>query len=500
MKCTRLPCLYTHNTLMKKTLCIILLAANHLITFAAEPDYLQQCFNRQVATLNGSFAQFSYTMHEQQTYHSPEPWQVLHNYKTGSIWAGQSGFVLADTITRGIKKYITKELFTPDVLLVQPYWMGKPMDITEKDFVEEVLDIARYNPAMLIAKVKASTPLPDYSTGGYAMYTTRISNATVILYINRETSLLDKLTITRYDDMYGDITHTVNYSRFLSYKQYYYPRTIHYSKVNNITDTIQLTLKNTVASLPALLEKPQDYAIKKSKAETYGIVRHKVSKYIHALHLTQANSIATLVEFKDYFAVIDVPLGSINGELVQLEANKIAPGKPIKYYAFGHHHPWYLGGVRPFIHSGTTILTVPGNVPYIQYLANASHSLQPDSLHLKHTQVKTQLVDNTLELADGDYKMQLYHIGNKSDHTKDYIIFYFPKEKLLLQGDLLWAPADGSITPASSRAKGLYTAIQELGLKVDTILQAWPWGEDYKVKTSIPFSDLQQAVDMAKKE
>lgn len=465
---------------------------------AADVNYLQQCFQNQVGTLNGNIAEFSFTMHEQQTYHSPEPWQVLHNYKNGRIWAGHNSFAMCDTIIRGAGQYVSKEQFSPGVLLVQPYWLKKPMEVTQSQLEEEVYDIAKYNPAMLISHVAAINPAADYSTGGYAMYTAIIHKSVVTLYINRKNSLVEKVTITGYHDMYGDVTHTINYSDFLQYKRYYYARNVHYSKVNNITDTLRFSLKNIVNVMPVIIEKPTDYIIKQDKPEVYKLVRHKLSKHIHTLHLTQAGSIATLVEFKDFFVVIDVPHGSTNGELVQQEANKIAPGKPVKYYAFGHHHPWYLGGVRSFIHAGATILTVKENIPYIQFLANASHSLQPDSLHLQRRSIKTQVIDNMMDITDGAYKMKLFHIGDKSDHTKDYIIFYFPEEKLVLEGDLLWASDNMATTPASDRTIGFYNAVKELQLEVDTVLQTWPWGDEYKVRTHIPFTDIEKSAKLAK--
>ena len=103
-----------------------------------------------------------------------------------------------------------------------------------------------------------------------------------------------------------------------------------------------------------------------------------------------------------------------------------------------------------------------------------------------------QLKDK-LKISDGNYEMEIYYIGKKSDHTVDYQVYYFPKEKLLFQDDLIWIKREGAIKKAGARQIGLYNAIKELNLKVDTIIQSWPVS-DYGVKTVIPFLDLEQSV------
>ncbi len=99
-------------------------------------------------------------------------------------------------------------------------------------------------------------------------------------------------------------------------------------------------------------------------------------------------------------------------------------------------------------------------------------------------------------ITDGDYKMEIYFIGDKSAHTNDYLLFYFPAEKLLLEGDLAWISETGEIKKANKRQAGLYNAIKELGLEVETVIQEWPVGNRYGVKSVIPFSELEQSVNV----
>jgi hypothetical protein len=88
----------------------------------------------------------------------------------------------------------------------------------------------------------------------------------------------------------------------------------------------------------------------------------------------------------------------------------------------------------------------------------------------------------------------IYLIGDKSVHTNDYLLFYFPAERLLLEGDLAWIPQDGELKKAGKRQAGLYNSIKELGIPVDTICQQWPVGNRYEVKSVFPFSELEESV------
>ena len=89
--------------------------------------------------------------------------------------------------------------------------------------------------------------------------------------------------------------------------------------------------------------------------------------------------------------------------------------------------------------------------------------------------------------------MKIYFIGKHSEHTIDYLIYYFPSEKVVFQDDLAWIANDGPIKKARSRQAGLYNAIKNLKLDVKTILQSWPVA-DYGVKTIIPFDDLEKSM------
>ncbi len=216
---------------------------------------------------------------------------------------------------------------------------------------------------------------------------------------------------------------------------------------------------------------------------------------MHVIELKHTNDRVLVVEFSDFLLVAEAPLNSENGELIIAESQKIAPDKPIKYFVFGHYHPHYLGGVRPFVHRGAKIICSDITKEYVTYIANAPHTLNPDSLQVEPKPLVAEVLKDSLLISDGEFEMMVYFIGEKSAHTKGYLIYYFPSLNLLFQDDLVWIKKEGEPQKARKRQAGLYKAILELNLDVETIIQSWPVNNQ-GVKTVIPFNELKATVDL----
>ena len=202
-----------------------------------------------------------------------------------------------------------------------------------------------------------------------------------------------------------------------------------------------------------------------------------------------------VVEFKDFLLISESPLSSDIGEIILAEIRKNISKKPIRFFAFSHHHPDYVGGMRPFIHQGATVLCVPEDEEYINYLYKVPHSLKPDSLQLTSKPLDIKVIADSMSITDGSYMLDVHHIGMQSGHTKDYCIFHFPKEKLLIEGDLVWIAKDEDLKKASAYQSGLYHAIKDRGLNVETVIQTWG-ASSGKYKMIIPFTDLEKSALM----
>jgi glyoxylase-like metal-dependent hydrolase (beta-lactamase superfamily II) len=276
----------------------------------------------------------------------------------------------------------------------------------------------------------------------------------------------------------------------------YYPKVIQIDKINGkVKDEVKISTANLVREIPQLLTQPANYKLKEDIEVKPEVKVEKYNNNIHFIELKHTDDKVMVVEFSDYLLIAEAPLNSTNGELIITEAKKIAPSKPIKYFVFGHYHPHYLGGIRPFIHKGAKIICSKADQEYVTYLANAPHTLSPDSLQMKPQPLVIEEIKDSLTITDGKFTMKIYFIGEKSKHTNDYLIYYFPTEKLLFEDDLVWIAREGEIKKPKPRQVGLYNAVKELGLDIKTIIQSWPVA-DYGVKTVIPFTDLEKSMNI----
>ncbi len=429
------------------------------------------------------------------SYQDPEPWQTGGYERHGLIQCSPSTFFREDTISDENKHYTTRTEYNPEALLIRNYWSEDIGNVTENRLVEFPLTVARYTPILLLNHAHSLQIQTDIKTEpGFALYEFALNDKTIHLHIRRSDYLLEKVTCIWHDDMLGDMAEVYLYSNFITLGNLHVPQSIRIEKIHDIREEVEVKAAEITNEAIPLLKKPAGYRIEQEEEIAPETHIEKLSENIHLINLPQTESRAVVVEFREFLVVFDVPFGSENGELVLREIEHIAPGKPVRYFAFGHHHPWYLGGVRPFIYRGITVLSTEGDLDYVRYLATAPHSLAPDSLYLHPKALRTELVDSLMTITDGEYTMKLCHIGMRSDHTTDYIVFYFPKEKMLMHGDLAWIPTDGPVKKGGKREKGLYNAIKEFGLDVATIVQTWPVGGPYNVKNIYPVSDLEATI------
>lgn len=465
---------------------------------ARSNNFLKNCWERQVKPLGNNYLKFSYTEIRNELEHSFKPWQESHYNSTGMVLCNAENFLKSDSLTIRGKKYNSKTQLHKSTLLFLNYGDRELFSVTESMYQNQEFKTIRYSPMSVINYFfQRKIPASNESNGDFAIYETTINKAIVKLYIRKSDNLLDKLTLLSYDELFGDILSTFSYNDYSTINKLSYPKTIQIGKINGkVKDEVVISNSADIIKEVALfLDKPKDYKLQADIEITPEIKVVKYSENIHFIELKHTDDRVMIVEFSDFFLVAEAPLNSVNGELIINETKKISPNKPIKYFAFGHYHPHYLGGMRPFIHKGAKIICSKFNKEYINYLANAPHTLSPDSLQIQPKPLIIEEIKDSLTVTDGNFEMIIYFIGEKSEHTNDYLIYYFPKEKLLFEDDSVWISREGEIKKANARQAGLYNAIKELGLNIDTIVQSWPV-KDYGVKTLIPFSDLEKSMNI----
>jgi len=442
-----------------------------------------------------SLIQFKFKEQLNNLGHLAEPWATNSYDGKGDFWVNKNTFQKQDSLinSRG-KIYTSKTDFTNNTLLYLDYGDKELLPITKELFFEKLINTARYTPIRLLHYFNDNIKETELTTTEeHTFYSLQLGDNLTRIFINPSNNSVEKITNLNYDELYGDVTTSFIYSSYIKNDYYSYPSQIKIKKINGkVIDAVEI-LSSKIDNPIKLLEEPENYQLVKTSIEKKPqITITKYNNYIHFIDLIHTDDKVMVVEFDDYMLVAEAPLNSKNGELIISEVKKIAPLKPIKYFVFGHHHPHYLGGLRAFVHKGATILCTDISKNYVETLVKAPHTIKPDSLQLEPRSLNTKIVKDSLTIGRTN-KMKIYSMGEKSAHTKDYLIYYFPKDKLLLEDDLCWIPKKGAIKKARSREIGLYNTIKELKLNVDTIIQSWPVNS-HKVKTVIPFSDLEKSI------
>jgi len=198
--------------------------------------------------------------------------------------------------------------------------------------------------------------------------------------------------------------------------------------------------------------------------------------------LTDIDSRTLIVEFADHLAVIEVAMGSANGERIVAAVRRKWPGKPIRYVLFSHYHPSYTGGLRALVAEGATVVTTPGNEKFVRHVVALPFRIQPDRLARQPRPVKIVTFADRYELADSTNRLVAINYGERSQHTDEFVLFWFPQQKVLFETEHGWVRSNGTLR-AGRRAKGLLGWLDEQGLDVERIVQSFPMRDNEAVLT-----------------
>ena len=198
----------------------------------------------------------------------------------------------------------------------------------------------------------------------------------------------------------------------------------------------------------------------------------EIAPGVFSVEMEDIDSRSLVVEFSDYLAVIEVAVSSANGERL-VDAIDHRWAKPIRYVLVSHHHPHYVGGLRAMIAEGATVVTTPGNARLVRQISDYPFRLRPDRLARSPKAVALFTFDRRFDLTDATNKLVAINIGDRSQHTAEFVVFWLPKQRLLFETELGWVTVNGTVR-ATRRAAGLLATIDEEKLDVDRLVQSWP--------------------------
>ena len=170
---------------------------------------------------------------------------------------------------------------------------------------------------------------------------------------------------------------------------------------------------------------------------------------------------AMVVDFRDYIMVLEAGGNEARSLAYIAEAKKRIPNKQIRYIANTHAHSDHTGGLPAYIAEGATIITHRNNEKFFEDALNTPRTLLTDTLAKNPKKARVESVGDKKVYTDGTHTVEFYHVPG-APHSNGLLIAYFPKEKVLFQGDFSLPGKPGE--PANDHVKALGTVLKKLNL------------------------------------
>jgi glyoxylase-like metal-dependent hydrolase (beta-lactamase superfamily II) len=170
-----------------------------------------------------------------------------------------------------------------------------------------------------------------------------------------------------------------------------------------------------------------------------------------------------IVEFPDHIMMLEAGQSEPRALAYIAEAKKLIPNKPIRYVVNTHAHSDHTGGLPALVAEGATIVTQRNNQAFFEQALNTPRTLLNDTLAKNPRKARVEAVAEKKVYSGGGRTVELYHVA-PVPHSNGLLVAYFPKEKVLFQGDFS-LPAAGQ--PGNDHVKALVPVLEKLNLDFD---------------------------------
>ena len=181
-----------------------------------------------------------------------------------------------------------------------------------------------------------------------------------------------------------------------------------------------------------------------------------------------------MVEFDDFVAVFEAPGNETRSLAVIEEVARLAPDKPIRWLITSHPHFDHIGGLRTYLHIGSTIVTHMSNLEFLNtdVLSYEPRTVEPDIVSKwPPTELSEgynyEAIQERYVITDDSRNLHVYYV-QPLRHVTAMLMAYLPDERIVFQADLFdtHEPPKAAQLPAM---RSLNTQVQRMGLDVETL-------------------------------
>ena len=219
------------------------------------------------------------------------------------------------------------------------------------------------------------------------------------------------------------------------------------------------------------------------------VVVEEMADGVYMLGGGPANSY--MVEFKDWVAVFEAPINEKRSLAVIEEVVKLAPNKPIRWLINSHVHFDVIGGLRTYLHIGSTIITHRKNIAMLNrdVLKYRTQHIEPDITSIwPPTELAEgynyEAINENFVITDNERILRVYYV-QPLGHVQGMLMAYLPEEKIAFQADLFntHEPPPAEATPAMQT---FFNQIHRMSLDIETIAPVFG--------NPVPYSEFVEAM------
>ncbi len=193
-----------------------------------------------------------------------------------------------------------------------------------------------------------------------------------------------------------------------------------------------------------------------------------------------------MVEFDNFVAVFEAP-GDEERSLAVIERiTELAPGKPIRWVIVSHPHFDHIGGLRTYLHVGSTIVTHVLNLDFLNHdvLSYEPRTIKPDIVSKwPPTELAEgynyEAIQENYVITDNSRILRVYYV-QPLRHVAGMLMAYLPAERIAIQAALFdtHEPPQPAQLPSM---RALHTQVERMSLDVETLApvhgEPVPWSE-----------------------
>ena len=205
---------------------------------------------------------------------------------------------------------------------------------------------------------------------------------------------------------------------------------------------------------------------------------------VYSFEMGNYKSVA--VEFPSTITVFEAPRNEdFNLRVIEAIVKQI-PNKPIRRVVNSHQHFDAAGGLRTYVHIGATIITQWKNWELYNhdFINYAARTLKPDMVSIwPPTELAEgyyyETVRENYTIEEAGRVMRLYYV-NPIQHAEGMLMAYLPKEKLLIESDIVNTNNPLPAMPTRDQQM-FFTEVNRLKLDVEQIVPIHgkpnPWSD-----------------------